>query len=76
MRKERIEFDSPVDALVHIAKRLSLFESRYHMTSEEFSKKYLTGGLEDSIDFVEWANDYQHFIAIRQDIEGQLRNVA
>jgi len=76
MRKEKIEFDSPVDALVSIAKRLCIYENKYRMTSEEFSNKYFNGKLDDSVDFVEWANDYQHFIALRQDIEGQLRNVA
>ena len=46
------------------------------MESEDFSEKYFKGQLEDSADMVEWANDYEHFISIRQDIEGQLRNVA
>jgi len=76
MRKERTEYDSPVDALVAVAKRLSVYEDRYHMVSEEFSDKFQKGQLEDSVDFVEWANDYQHYVAIRFKIEGYLRNVA
>lgn len=32
--------------------------------------------MEDSIDFVEWANDYQHYVALRIEIEKQLRHVA
>lgn len=66
MRKQRIEYDSTVDALVAIAKRLSIFEIRYRMTSEEFFDKFNKGQLEDSEDFVEWANDYQHYVAIRR----------
>ena len=76
MRKQRIEYDSPVDTLVAVAKRLSNYESQYQMASEEFFDKFSKGQSEDSEDFVEWANDYQHYIAIRREIEGQLQHVA
>ncbi len=72
MRKQRIEYNSPVDALVAIAKRLSIFETRYRMASEEFFDKFSKGQLEDSEDFVEWANDYQHYVAIRREIEAHV----
>ncbi len=36
MRKQRIEYDSPVDALVAVAKRLNMYETRYKIISEEF----------------------------------------
>ncbi|KHE90883.1 MAG: hypothetical protein K8F52_05995 [Candidatus Scalindua rubra] len=72
MRKQRIEYDSPVDALVAIAKRLSIYETRYRMTSEVFFDKFSKGQLEDSEDFVEWANDYQHYIAVRCEIEAHV----
>ena len=73
MKKQRIEYDSPVDALVAIAKRLSIFENRYRMT---FFDKFSKGQLEDSEDFVEWANDYRHYIAIRREIEEHVQHVA
>ncbi len=76
MRKQRIEYDSPVDALVTVAKRLSGYEDRYRITSEDFFDKFSKGKMEDSTDFVEWANDYQHYIVIRNDVERYLRNVA
>jgi len=76
MRKQRIEYDSPVDALVTVAKRLSGYEDRYRITSEDFFDKFSKGKMEDSTDFVEWANDYQHYMAIRNDVERHLRNVA
>ena len=76
MRKQRIEYDSPVDALVAIAKRLSIFEARYRTASEEFFDKFSKGQSEDSADFVEWANDYQHYLAIRREIEGHLQHAA
>ena len=76
MRKQKIEYDSPIDALVAVTKRLSNYESQYKMASEEFFDKFSKGQSEDSEDFVEWANDYQHFIAIRREIEGNLQHVA
>ena len=74
MKKQRIEYDSPVDALVAIAKRLSVYEGRYQMASEEFFDKFTKGQSDDSEDFVEWANDYQHYLAIRREIEAQLQH--
>lgn len=76
MRKQKSEYDSPVDAIVAIAKRLSVYEDRHQMTSEDFFDKYGKGQLEDSIDFVEWSNDYQHYMAIRLEIEKHLQHVA
>ncbi|MBW1940441.1 MAG: hypothetical protein JRI28_03545 [Deltaproteobacteria bacterium] len=76
MRKQRSQYDSPVDALVAVAKRLSVYESRHHMTSEDFFDKYCKGQLDDSVDFVEWSNDYQHYMAIKIEIERHLQDVA
>jgi len=76
MRKQRNEYISSVDALVAVLKRLNTFEDQYHLESEEFFDKFSKGQLEDSADFIEWSNDYQHFMAIRSEIESQIRNVA
>ena len=76
MRKQRIKYDSSVDALVAIAKHLSSYETRYKITSEEFFNSFIKGQLEDSEDYIEWANNYKHYIVIRRDIEDQLHNVA
>ena len=48
MRKHRDEYDSPIDALITIAKRLSVNENRYHMSSEDFFDRFSKGQLEDS----------------------------
>lgn len=74
VRKHRIEYKSPVDALVAISKRLSVYEGRYNIESEEFFYGFTKGKTEDSKDFVEWANDYQHYLALRQEIATQLRH--
>lgn len=76
MRKQRIEYDSELDALLDVAKRLSAFEIQHQVTSEEFFDKFRKGEMEDSADFVEWANDYRHFLALRNAMEDRLRNAA
>ena len=76
MKKQRIEYDSPLDALVTISKRLSVFEDRYKRSSEDFYNDFSNGKLEDSKEFIEWSNDYQHYLAIRHSLERQIRHVA
>ena len=76
MRKQRIMYTSPLDALIAVAKRLSLYESQHGMDSEEFFDRYSKGQLADEVAFVEWANDYRHFLGLRQDVEKLLQNVA
>ena len=76
MRKQRTEYTSPVDALVAISKQLSGYESRYRVSSEDFYDAYRKGEMEDSVDFVEWSNGYQHYMAIKLMLEEKLRNVA
>ena len=46
------------------------------MSSEDFFNKYEKGFMEDSVDFVEWSNDYRHYLAVRTEIEKHLRDVA
>jgi hypothetical protein len=68
MRKHHVEYDSLVDALVAVAKRLSHYEEQYRMACEEFFDRYSKGRLDDSVDFVEWANSWRHFLTIRSDL--------
>ncbi|MCH8289832.1 hypothetical protein IH992_01835 [Candidatus Poribacteria bacterium] len=76
MRKQQIEYDSPVDALVAVSKQLSIYENRYGMSSEDFYDNYRKGQIEDSVDFIEWANSYQHYMAVKQILAERLQNVA
>lgn len=76
MRKQRIEYNTPIDALIAVAKKITLFETKYKLTSEDFYDQFSKGKLGDSNDFIEWANQYQHFLALKTEIEGCLRNVA
>ncbi len=76
MQKKTITYDSPLDALVSVTKRLSVLEERYRMTSEDFFHRYSAGEMEDSVDFLEWSNAYEHYMAIRERIEKRLRHAA
>ncbi len=73
MRKLRIEYDSRVDALVAVSKRLSIYEGRNKLESEEFFDEFSKGKTVDSEEFVEWANDYQHYLALREAVEAKIR---
>jgi hypothetical protein len=76
MQKQRIEYPSPLDALIAITKRLSLYESQQQMTSAEFFDRYNRGELPDDLEMVEWAADYHQFLGLRQDVEQRLQNAA
>lgn len=76
MRKQMIEYTSALDALIEIAKRLQTYESKHGMRSETFFDQYSKGLMADEMVFVEWSNDYRHYLALRQDIENRLRHAA
>ena len=40
MRKQRIEYSSPLDALIAVTKRLSIYENKYQWDSEDFFDRY------------------------------------
>jgi hypothetical protein len=73
---KRITHGSAIDALDSLLRSLAAHEQKYKMTSDEFYARYLSGALEDSKDFVEWAGDYQHYIALKQELEQKLKVVA
>ena len=76
MRKQTIQYSSSLDALIEVTKRLSLHEIREHMDSEEFFHQYSQGRLSDDAEHVEWANDYRHYLSLRQELEDRLKHVA
>lgn len=73
MRKQIIEYTSPLDALIALVKTLRTYENQYQMESEEFFDHYSQGLLSDEEDFVEWAGNYKHFLAIHQELNTQLQ---
>jgi hypothetical protein len=75
-RADGLNFSNPVDALVAIAKRLNSYEERRHLESEEFYDKFCKGLLQDERDFIEWSNAYQHYLALKSEIDKLLRHAA
>ena len=76
MRKQTIQYTSPIDALIAVTKRLSIYESQQRMDSEEFLDRYSRGQLSDDAVFVDWANDYRHSLQLREKLAKSLPDVA
>jgi hypothetical protein len=76
MRKQTIQYTTPLDALIAIAKRLSLLEQEQKMASEEFFNQYSQGKLPDDARFIEWANDYRHYLSLRHELDTKLKHAA
>ena len=76
MRKQTITYSSPVDALVAVAQRVSNYESPQQMGAEGFYQCYCQGQLGDDAVFIEWANDYRHYLALRQELDERLNHAA
>ena len=70
---KRTSYVSAIDAMNALLRSLIAYEQKYQMSSDEFYMKYLSGKMEDSKDFVEWAGDYQHYIALKQELENKLK---
>ncbi|ESA38779.1 hypothetical protein N836_30090 [Leptolyngbya sp. Heron Island J] len=68
MRKQIIEYTSPIDALVSLTNQLYEYEIQYKMDSAEFFTKYSQGETSDYEIFVECAGNYQHYLAIHQQL--------
>jgi hypothetical protein len=76
MRRQRIEYNSALDALIAVSKRLSGYENRFNMDSENFYDNYQKGLVEDNSTFIDWANDYQHYLSLRLNLEQRLKHAA
>ena len=47
MKKQIIPYTSPIDALIAVTKRLSIYENQQGVDSEEFFHRYSRGQLSD-----------------------------
>ena len=43
MQKQTSKYDSPLDALIAVTKRLSIFEGKYGISTEDFFDKFSKG---------------------------------
>ncbi len=51
-------------------------KNQQKMDSEDFFDRYNRVILSDDILFIEWANDYRHYLALRQELEQRLNHAA
>jgi hypothetical protein len=47
--------------LARIDERLRAFEKQYSLTSEEFEKRFATGEIGESLDYIEWAGEIKTY---------------
>jgi hypothetical protein len=73
MAIKRVTYSSTVEAYDAIVRTLVAYEAKYNMSSVDFFSKYKEGKLDDSKDFVEWAGDYQHYMALKHELELKLK---
>lgn len=76
MLKQTTQYTSSLDALIAVAKRLNSYETQHQMGSEEFFDRYSRGKLPDDAEFIDWANDYRHYLHLHQELEKRLQSVA
>lgn len=76
MSFKRVVHTSAIDALNALFRSLTAYEQKYKMSCDEFYANYLSGRLEDSKDFVEWAGDYRHYIELKLELEEKLKVVS
>lgn len=55
--------------LEDLEQRLGAFEDQYEMSSEDFYRRFRTGELGDSADFVEWSVFYEMWESVRDRLE-------
>ncbi|MCM1985108.1 antitoxin TumA [Lyngbya confervoides] len=72
MEKQVIEYTTPLDALVALVKQLNTYEHQYQIDSAEFFAQYSQGQTSDDEDFVDWAGNYQHYLALHQELDPEV----
>ena len=76
MRKQIIEYTTPLDALIALAKQLTAYELRYQLDSSDFFSQYRQGTTSDEEDLIEWASTYQQYLGLYQELAQRLHPVA
>jgi hypothetical protein len=55
--------------LARTSQRLRALEDQYGLTSEEFERRFVTGELDESLDYIEWAGEIKtyHLLKAQQE---------
>jgi hypothetical protein len=61
--------------LARTAQRLHVFEDQYGLTSEAFERRFATGDLGESLDYIEWAGEIKtyHLLKAQQEALQKVR---
>ena len=71
--KRTIRYESPLDALIAVSKRLGLYENIHNIESKEFFRRFNEGKMPDTVEFVEWASDYQDYLYLLRIVTDKMR---
>jgi hypothetical protein len=71
-----IQYTTPLDALIALTKQLTANEIQYQLDSADFYQRYTQGQLDDREPFIDWANNYQHYLALHDELASRLSHVA
>lgn len=74
--RNRITYATPIDALIALATRLGIHESKGGMTSPEFFDRYMAGEFPCEDRFTDWAMDYRNFLYLRSRVVERMEDVA
>ncbi|MEW6754655.1 MAG: hypothetical protein AB1505_27275 [Candidatus Latescibacterota bacterium] len=71
MEIRRTSVASLLEALLALTRWLAAFEQRFGMSTAEFHARYQVGALGDDRNVMAWATDYQHFLALKAELESR-----
>ncbi len=63
-----LEQDRTRRELAQIEQRLRAFEAQFHLSSDEFYRRFQTGDLGDSADMFEWSAFYQMWLSDQEQL--------
>jgi hypothetical protein len=63
-----LEQDRTQRELTQIEQRLHTFEAQYHLSSDEFHRRFQAGEFGDSGDMFEWSAFYQMGLSVREQL--------
>lgn len=60
---------SPLDDFTTVIKALTEYEIAYQLSSAEFYERFQRGEMGDAMDYIRWANRYEMYLEMRQQLE-------
>lgn len=65
----RLEQTAAQNDLANLQERLKAYETRYHMSSTEFQRRFQMGELGDEIDFMDWSVFFEMRAAVQKRLD-------